>query len=330
MVMKDLASLSAYHGAAWQPRPLLHTQEIEAGSLWEPWGVNTEWMPLERVVLFVPPANTIPPADPDMVQHIERIDYPRLSQQMEGLAAAYEKLGVNVTLIEQLPPRNPPLISDAGYNLMYARDLFWMTPFGAVISRMASMVRAGEERHITATIAKNGVPIAYTIGHDGLFEGADALWLRPDLVLIGIGRRTNQQGFQQIAELLKPYAIRCVAVPVPSTIQHLLGILQIVDQNLIVGRRQHLSNEFRQWCLAEDIQLIEVDEHPEITHGQALNFVTVAPRCVMMLEGRPETQALLQQHTIDVCAVVSVPELLKGGGGIGCATGIAKRALGNL
>lgn len=46
-----------------------------------------------------------------------------------------------------------------------------MTSTGAVIARMASHSRAGEERYSAAALAANGVPIIHSVHGDGLFKG---------------------------------------------------------------------------------------------------------------------------------------------------------------
>jgi N-dimethylarginine dimethylaminohydrolase len=114
-------------------------------------------------------------------------------------------------------------------------------------------------------------------------------------------------------------------VSLPPQIQHLLGVLQIVDHNLAVVRGQLLAPEVKIYLQQLAFQLIELEETKSVRQNQAMNFVTVSPRRIVMVAGNPETKLLYENHGIDVAAEVDVSELLKGAGGIGCATGILSR-----
>ena len=113
--------------------------------------------------------------------------------QVDRLIGTYESLGVRVHRLpdDRVDDRRHP-------NAIFLCDVFWQTPFGAVVGRMANPVRAGEERAVSARLADLGVPVALTIAGDGLLEGADCHWLRADLALVGIGVRTNKSGYDQL------------------------------------------------------------------------------------------------------------------------------------
>ncbi len=53
----------------------------------------------------------------------------------------------------------------------------FMTPEGAIITRPGMATRRGEERYVAQALAKLGLPILRTIVGDGLFEGANAMWI---------------------------------------------------------------------------------------------------------------------------------------------------------
>jgi arginine deiminase len=72
-------------------------------------------------------------------------------------------------------------------------------------------------------------------------------------------------------------------------------------------------------------KLIELEETKSVRQNQAMNFVTISPRRIVMVAGNPETKRLYEENGIEVAAEVDVSELLKGAGGIGCATGILSR-----
>jgi len=315
---------AAYHGEGWRPRKGSLAQDIASGKFWRKCSVNSEWALLRDVVLYLPDPDTPPVEDVNTIQHLEPINYYLLAKQMEHLVKCYEQLGITVHLIK------PVILSDTRpteyyYNLMYVRDLFFMTPEGAIIARMASMVRAGEEKHIARTLAELEIPIIRTISGTGTFEGANALWARDDLVLIGVGNRTNEEGFRQVKHCLEIQGVKCVKIYLPSQIQHLLGVLQIVDHDLAVIRGRLLSPKIKDYLQGLGFKLLELDETDSVRWRQAMNFVTISPRRIVMVAGNPVIKHIYEDNGIEIAAEVEVSQLLKGAGGIGCATGILNR-----
>jgi N-dimethylarginine dimethylaminohydrolase len=315
---------AAFQGKGWQPRQGSLAQEISAGRVWAPYQSGSEYGPLQAVLLHIPDRNTPPVEDVNAVQHLQPIDFHRLHDQMQALRHLYRRLGAEVHLID---PSAGARDREPGYfyNLMYARDLFFMTPEGAILSRMASTVRAGEEPFAARALVALGVPILRTVSGTGTFEGADAAWADAHTVLIGTGNRTNASGFEQVKSCLEFQGVKAIAVPLPRRVLHLQGALQIVDERLAVTRGQIVSEAFRATLQGLGFRLMELDETAEVTTRQAMNFVTVAPRRIVMVGGNPETARFLERNGINVVAEAEVGELLKGAGGLGCATGIVHR-----
>jgi N-dimethylarginine dimethylaminohydrolase len=149
------------------------------------------------------------------------------------------------------------------------------------------------------------------------------LWARPDLALVGTGNRTNAAGLAQVSACLP--GVDLVEVPLPRSVQHLLGLVQIVDRDLVVIRTELTDAGTKQRLREAGLALVELPESEEIRHRQAMNFVVVAPRRVVMVAGAPHVETALSREGIEVAARVRVHELLKAAGGIGCATGIVWR-----
>lgn len=324
MAVKTGILSAAYQGAGWQPRQKSLSQDIIEGTIWSHYCSNSEWGFLKAVLLYIPAWNTPVVKDVNSIQHLSAINYSVLHNQMTQLVDLYHRLGIEVCLIDSSIDK----FSNKAkyfYNLMYARDLFLMTPEGAIIARMASTVRAGEEWFVTRTLANLGVPIIRTIGGTGTFEGADALWVDARKVLIGTGNRTNRSGFEQVANCLTTQGISAFEIALPTGIQHLLGVLQIVDKDLAVVRSRIVTSHFKATISDLGFRLIELDETEEIRNKQAMNFVVTAPRQIMMAAGNPGAKHIYKDNGIDVVAESDVTELLKGAGGLGCATGILYR-----
>ena len=321
----DLTGATAYHGPGWRPRLGTLVDDVADGVLWAPYAVASDSAVLRAVALHCPTRQHLEHASPDVLQHAMLVEHAGLEREINMLAGRYEALGVRVHWVPPPPPELWPKRL-AGANAMYARDLLWMTPAGAVISRMASTVRAGEERQAQRLLAELGVPTVRTIAESGTFEGADALWLRPGLAAIGHGRRTNAAGADQAARVVHELGGTVVDVKVPDTIQHLLGLVQVLDEDLLAVRVDLVRPRDLASLKAQSFELIEVHESLEIARHLAFNFVVLGPRRVLMMAGAVELSTQLTSHGIDVVDMIRADHLLDGAGGIACATGVLWRA----
>ncbi len=219
--MSNLLNAAAYGGPGWLART--RTLRHEIGELWGLCGVETEWAPLRAVLLHRPGPELARLTDPDAAQMLDRLDAARASRQHDAIAQAYRDAGVTVHYVE--PPTSP------SPNLMFVADLLFMTPEGAVLSRPASTVRAGEERWVARRLAELGIPILRCVRGSGVFEGADAAWIDPQTVLLATGLRTNAEGAAQVTSLLHEMGVEVVPVGLPYGAMHLMGTLRFPDRD---------------------------------------------------------------------------------------------------
>lgn len=305
---------STLMGGGWRPRDRPHREELAAGLWGPPVGSNSEIAPLREVLLTRPSPKPAPGSAADWL--MDALPHPpTLRAQADGVAAAFRRAGARVTWLEA-PAEAPP-------NLIFARDLFFMTPEGAVLARMAAAQRAGEERHAAAALAARGVPLLATPRGHATFEGADALWLDPRTVLVGVGRRTNEAGFACVARVLADQGVSAHAVEVPRTSQHLLGALILVDRGLALTLRP--TDSIRAALARHGWRAVELPVDDETGPGRALNLVTLGPGRVLLPAGRPRTTAALQALGL-TCDAVEVGEYIKAAGALGCLTGVLHRA----
>jgi N-dimethylarginine dimethylaminohydrolase len=285
--------------------------------------VNSEYKKLSAVMLHVPGTEIDSYPDPLMIRHLAPIDHRALILEFDAVIACYNHLGIEVHLID-------PTAMDDGrdylYNMMYCRDLFVMTPHGAIMANMADTVRSQEPQYAARTIRSLSVPLLHVVSGDGQFEGADALWIRDDLVLVGVGNRTNRQGYQQVRDVLERQGVTCVSLPSCQTItQHLLGSVQIVDTNLALVRIEIVDRKLVEFLEENGFKVIAIPENSEVQMRQAMNIVTVAPRRVIMTAGCPETKKLYIKGGLTIEAELELTQLINGAGGLACATGIVAR-----
>lgn len=316
----DLNHLSAYHGTGWKPRTDSLEDEIRRGDVWCPYQCDAEWGRLRAVQIYLPSLAISEVRDPHAVLHLSSIDYERLCSQFAGIWHVFERLDVKVHVVPQR------LVDDRRHpNAMFQRDLFWQTRQGAVVARMASPVRAGEEVYGSQVLSGLRVPIALTVAGRGTFEGADCLWANPNAVFCGIGARTNEAGFEQIRDLLRRQGVRCIPLPVPRHVQHLLGCVQILSPTRALVRGDVVDPELVRGLREGGLLPILIPDTQEITDRQAFNFVVLDKDTVVMSQEAPRFQDVLKGHDVTVAACAPISELTKAAGGLACATGILHR-----
>ncbi len=307
---------SAHGGEGWVPRT--GTRRDELGTVWEPCGVAAEYAPLRTVLVHRPGWEIDDVPDHRAALWLAPIDPVTARAQHDAFTEVYRNNGVNVIELGEVGSSLP--------NAYFCRDTFCMTPQGAVISRMASVSRAGEERWAAAALAREGVPIVHSVDGDGTFEGADVVIANEDLVFVGRGMRSNRSGVQQVAHAFHDAGIaEVIEVEIPYGCGHIDGTINVIDKDLAMVMPTQLS-----WAVYEQLKrhgftVIDLPDMAEAQGGMALNIVPLGPRRVLTPAGNVKTRALLESHGVEVIEV-DVSELMKGGGSCHCMTGAVWRA----
>ncbi len=304
---------AAYGGEGWQPRTLSLAEEM--GSVWGSGGICNEWSRLTAVLLHHPGPELTTSTDPNAALMLEPLDLTRAQAQHEAIAQAYRDAGVTVYYLNAERP-SP--------NQMFMADLFFMTPEGAVLARPASSVRAGEERQAAHRLADLGIPIVRSVSGYGTFEGADAMWLDEQTVILGRGLRTNDEGAVQVTAVLNQMGVQVIQVDLPYGTMHLMGMLRLVDRDLALAWPHRLVHRGVEMLRERGYEVAFIPDAAEAEWGHALNVVTLAPRRVLMTAHAPVTQAFYESLGI-TCQTVEIDELVKAAGAIGCLTGVLMR-----
>jgi len=312
--MAKLSKDVAHGGAGWSPRMMSLRQEI--GDIWGECGVATEWSPLEAVLMHRPGPEIELITDANAAQMLAIPELALATQQHDGLVETYRDAGATVSYVEpcDVPPPNQ----------MFVADLFFMTPEGAILARPASTLRAGEERFVAERLAKLGVPILRCVGGKGVFEGADAMWINSDTVILGTGLRTNDESATQVSSLLHEMDVEVIRIALPPGTMHLMGTLRIVNRDLAICWQTRIPSKAVEALREHGYMVFYIPDEEEAIRGMALNFVTLGPHRILMPANNPKTQYFYEDLGIK-CVTVEVNELLKAAGGIGCLTGILKR-----
>jgi N-dimethylarginine dimethylaminohydrolase len=222
--------------------------------------------------------------------------------------------------------REGPQLSDRRKpNSFFIRDLMLMTPEGAIITRPASTVRAGEERFVAEALGRLGVPILMSVHGNGTFEGADVMWVNKDLCFLAEGLRTNTAGADQVERILREIGVKdVVRVALPWGAMHLDGLLNFADKDLAVVWPRRTPYPIVRTLQERGFRILEVIDDTEAHEQLPLNFVALSPGKILMPKGGDRMRERYHDAGVETVEV-DVSELIKAGGGIHCMSGFLKR-----
>lgn len=311
----EQAQDAAHGGEGWADRAPSSDQEM--GSVWAACGVGSECGTLRTVLMHRPGPEVEGITDADAALWHAIVEPERAREQHDRLTELYRSHGVTVHELGETALDKP--------NSYFCRDVFCMTPRGAILARPASASRAGEERTAAAALARVGVPIAHSVLGTGTFEGADVAVVSPDLVFVAEGQRTNREGARQAAQAFIDAGVEQVEiVQLPYGTGHLDGMLNIIGGDLALIYPTQLPWRIYELLRARGFRFIDVPDAGECRHGMSLNMVPLAPGVVVMPSGNPVTKATLESAGVEVLEA-EVDELMKGAGSVHCMTGVIHR-----
>jgi N-dimethylarginine dimethylaminohydrolase len=234
-------------------------------------------------------------------------DRERVAAQHAGLVAALVDEGVEVI---------PAASMGDGYpKAMYVRDPLITVPGGAIIGRMAVRMRRGEEADVTRVVAAAGMPILATLIGTATLEGGSFVKLRDGVAALGTSIRCNDEGAEQLREILARIGWELIVVPLPGYTIHLDLHLAMLDLDLALVDAAGLPYSFLMRLQRMGIDVI----HADPSEAWGLNLLALGPRRVLMAEGSPCSVQRLRDAGVEV-RTVPYDELQRNGGGVHCST----------
>ncbi|PLS17334.1 amidinotransferase [Bacillus sp. M6-12] len=315
--MSKITQQVKVQGERWFPCESSFSAEMQ--QLWGDWYCDSEIGKLQAVLMHRPGKEIEGITKENFAEYRFRapINPERARAQQDSLADIYRQHGVQVHYVENQRTDRP--------NAMFMRDLMFMTPEGAIVCRPAIPSRRGEEKAVAKTLASLGVPIIKTINGDGYFEGASAMWINRETVIIGTGSRTNESGAKQVEAELRNIGVKnIIRTQIPFGSIHLDGYMNMVDKNKLLIFPWHVTYDCAKQLMDQGIELIELADITELKQGMGMNFVALEPGKVVMPSSNPYTKTLLESHGIEVIEA-EMDEIMNGWGAIHCMTAFLKR-----
>ena len=311
---KEKFDIDAIPGERWFPKE--STFEEDMTEYWGDFGVCSEVDTL-RAVLLRRPGKEIEHFDAREVRFSdEPIDVELMRKQHDEVAQIYRDFGAKVYYVENQREDRP--------NAIFCRDLMFMTPEGAILTRPAMAARRGEERYIAEALGKIGVPIVRTISGDGMFEGANAMWVDRHTCVVSTGSRCNRSGFEQVKYELERMGVEVWHMQQPYSNIHIDGLMSPASNDTILIHAPQVPYDIVDMLKKKGYKILEAPSRTEVRETFACNFVALEPGYILMPEGSPRTRELLEKNGIKV-KTVNISEIMKGKGELHCITAYLKR-----
>ena len=222
-----------------------------------------------------------------------------------------------------------PEDSSVNMDSIYCRDAAIATTKGMIICNMGKEGRKNEPLAQQKAYEAAGIPVLGVIKAPGTIEGGDVAWLDDKTLAVGHTYRTNEQGIQQLTNLLKPLGVKVITAPMPhyrgpSDVFHLMSVLSPIDTNLAVVYSPLMPIVFRNELITRGFELVEVPDTEFDSMG--CNVLALAPRTCLMVKGNPITKSRLEAAGCKVIEYEGAEISVKGGGGPTCLTRPITRA----
>jgi dimethylargininase len=223
-------------------------------------------------------------------------DFPALLAEHAAYVAALRASGLDVT---ELPPL--AAFPDA----LFVEDVALTFPEGAILLRPGAPSRAGEVAHIAGALAAQHRVLLKMQG-PGHVDGGDVL-RRADGVQIGLSKRTDRAGAEELAPLLVELGYACAISETPQgTLHFKTGCSMVDDETMLVIPELADASRF------PGMRLLVT---PESERGAA-NVLRVNDQLLLNAQ-YPRTHAMLAATGFE-CTALSTVQIARIDAGLSC------------
>lgn len=302
-----------------------HEDPAQMEAYWgRAWGVNNDVGRIRSILVHRPGAemNVVDPSkriesigsfgDLQAGWYFQSDEVPPLAgmqAQHDALTAALTARGIEVHHLDG--------VGDDRLKSCYTRDPLIMVNGGAIVCRMGTRVRRGEELAVTRTLARLGIPILRTLSGSALMEGGSFAWINPKTAVIGCGIRVNREGAAQIGEVLARQGVELITIDLTGYDIHIDGSFLMIDRDLALIDPTGLPYSFIERLRELGVRVIEISPADD---KWIVNSLAVAPGELLMPPGA-------SNQTLDALGgqgvtwtVLPYGNMQLNGGGIHCST----------
>jgi dimethylargininase len=235
----------------------------------------------------------------------EPIDIDRARAQHAAYEECLTGLGCDIV---RLPAE--PRLPDS----VFVEDTAVVLDDVALVARPGAISRRAETKAIAEVLASYRK--VFHIHAPSTLDGGDVLVVGRR-VFVGLSRRTNQTGLDQVRSLLTPHGYRVTGVPVTGALHLKSAVTCVADRTLVIN---HNWTDTAAFAGGDDgFDLIDVaPEEPFGANALLIGGAVVYPQAY------PLTRTRLEDRGIKIIGV-DVSELAKAEGGVTCCSLVFRR-----
>ncbi len=232
-----------------------------------------------------------------------------MQAQHDALAAALAARGIEVHHVDGVAANR--------LKSCYTRDPLIMCKGGAIVCRMGTRIRRGEELAITRTLARLGIPVLRTLSGSALMEGGSFAWINERTAVIGCGIRVNREGAEQVREVLARQGVELIVIDLVGYDIHIDGSFLMIDKDLALVDPFGLPFSFLEKLKELKVRTVEISPADD---KWIVNSLAVAPgELIMPMGASNRTLDSLAKHKVR-WSVLPYDKMQLNGGGIHCST----------
>jgi len=242
-------------------------------------------------------------------------DFEKACGESDAFISLLSEFGAQVDIL-------PPTFC-TGLDSLYVHDPVATTANGFLTTSMGKELRQDEPSAVGIHLKESGFEVSSLSSPSARLEGGDIVWLRPDLVAVGEGFRSNREGIEALREHCGNSVSEIVSVPLPywngpSDVLHLMSFISpLSDRDLLVYSRL-MPVIFRQRLLDYGFNLIELPAQDYDTIG--CNVLALDESTCLIESRNVATIDLLKDRGFDVRTYSGQHISLAGEGGPTCLT----------
>ena len=274
-----------------------------------PWGLDSEYGVLTDVLLGPPDNLTIAPVSAFSRRAIaagKTINNQQANRQHAEMVRAYKDAGVRVHFV--------PTDSTQTHQI-YARDPSVMTPFGAVITKMANPIRTDEHDSCERFYEQAGIPIWNRVSA-GTLEGGDFAVVEPGHVIIGYSEdRTQKAAAEEVTRWFNGEGWDVRLIENDADNLHIDMVFAMLADKLAAVCVEAAHPSLLEWLNERRIRYIDVDYNTMLAVG--CNVVALGDERVLLSAVSTELIAACKAEGLAVTAL-DISAITPVGGGLHC------------
>ena len=151
------------------------------------------------------------------------------------------------------------------------------------------------------------------------------MWVDRKTVVLSTGSRCNRSGFEQVEYELKRMGVTEVLhMQQPYSNIHIDGLMNAASNDIVMAHVSQVPYDIIDALKKRGYKILEAPSRTEVREGFGCNFVALEPGLVLMPQGNPRCQELLEQNGVKVITI-DISEIMKGKGALHCITAFLKR-----